>query len=81
MFDVDDGKQKRYTLVYAENKSLVGVLDTVITPPQIVILFDFTDSTSWPSEYAAPASPAWRSIFLRLQQENPQLSMPLALKE
>jgi hypothetical protein len=80
-FNVDQGNHNSYSLVFAENKSLVGVLDASTAPPEAVIIYDFTSNMVWPKQYGQSGTQKWRSIFLRLQYDNPQLSIPAALKE
>ena len=76
----DDTHQ--YTVFYAEDESLIAVLETTATTPEIIIMQDFKSGESWPrfrdNEVGTEESvrQKWRGIFDRLQRENPQLPKP-----
>ena len=76
----DDTHQ--YTVFYAEDESLIAVLETTSTPPEIIIMQDFKSGESWPrlrgNEVSTDESvrQKWRGIFGKLQRENPQLPKP-----
>ena len=72
LFDGDNGSTRHtYTLIYADNQSVVGVLETTVLPSELVIIVDFRTGQSWPrTPYGA-----WRNRIERLQQENPQVEI------
>lgn len=79
----DNGNESHtYTTFYAERESLVAVLETSATPPQIVIMQDFNSGESWPrlrdNEIATQefVKQKWQRIFERLRRENSQLPKP-----
>ncbi len=72
-----------YTIFYAEDESLVAVLETTATPQKIVIMQDFKSGESWPrfpvNEMGREelVKQKWKGVFERLQRENPQLTKPV----
>jgi hypothetical protein len=71
LLEVDIGSERHsYTLIYAENRSLVGVLDTVTIPPHLVAIVDFRTGQTWPHTHAFLSNQ-----IQRLQQEHPQLEL------
>lgn len=71
-----------YAVVFAEGGTLVGVMETTLTSPELVIMQDFESGESWPRlrddevSYYEPVREKWRGIFERLRHENPNLPMP-----
>ena len=82
LIDTDSGERHHYTTVYAENETLVGVLDTTVTPPKIVVIYDFKSRDTWPrarddeSSYGDAYEQQSRDLFSRLKLENPELVIP-----
>jgi hypothetical protein len=81
LFDVDEGHDSdhRYSLIYAENKSLVAVLDVKAAPPRVMAVYDFKSGDTWSTyhnETLGSYTQKVRDLFLKLQQENPGLIIP-----
>jgi hypothetical protein len=82
-FDADSGDRHSYSLIYAENKSLVGVLDSAPAPVRVAAIYDFTSGDTWPrrKSYETGVEESYiqrrRDLFQRLQQENPGMIIPL----
>src|SRR5215510_6524945 len=50
-FDYDNGqKQYTYSLVYAGDKSLIGVVETTRSSSRVIAIFDFNSGDSWPRQ-------------------------------
>lgn len=75
-----DGSQPyEFKIVYAENQSLVGVVETKQGAPAVLIIQDFTkgetfprpgDDENWDSESYVKRA---QSLYERLKRENPQM--------
>jgi hypothetical protein len=67
LFDFDQGGRHQYSLIYAENKTLVGVLDSDILPTYPQIIIDFKKNvSSWPKNLYI-----YDDYSSRLKSENP----------
>jgi hypothetical protein len=77
LIDTDDGNDNshNYSLIYAENKSLVGVTDNAATPAQVVVIYDFKSGDKWAVLGDTHKGQA-RDLFSRLKLENPELNIP-----
>jgi hypothetical protein len=73
-FDANTIQDRRYALVFAQDKSLVGVLDMTTAPPELVAVYDFESGDSWPRRSSDKGK--WNKVFQRLQYENPELVIP-----
>jgi hypothetical protein len=72
LFNVDMDEDHSYSLIYAENQSIIGVLETTTSPPNLQAIIDFRTRTSWPrSEYYE----GWRIRIQKLQEENPEVEI------
>ena len=82
-----DGSQPyEFKIVYAENQSLIGVVETKQGKPAVVIIQDFTNGDTFPrpKPYENWDSESYskraHSLFERMMRENPQIE-PLNLDE
>jgi hypothetical protein len=85
MFGLDTGEYHTYSLVHAENKSLVGVLDITTKPFRLIAIYDFRSGDSWPrlrenESYDDAQQRKWPIMFQKLSLENPDLISPFESK-
>jgi hypothetical protein len=75
LFHVDMDEDHSYSLIYAENQSIIGVLETTTSPANLKAIVDFRTRTSWPrTEYYE----GWRIRIQKLQKENPDVEISLS---
>jgi hypothetical protein len=75
LFCVDMGEEHSYSLIYAENQSIIGVLEITTSSPNLRAIVDFRTRTSWPrSEFYE----GWRIRIQKLRQENPEVEISLS---
>jgi len=77
-----DEKKNDYDVIYAEEQSLIGVIDKSISPPDLLIIHDFKTGYSWPhtGKHTTEEQEKWNDFYERLRQENPvidELYLPL----
>ncbi len=76
---LDGNNALKFSMVYAEDRTLVGVIETSITPHDLVVMHDFKSGESWPRgkdnvvAYGDTEMKRGSEMFRRLSQENSQL--------
>ncbi len=82
LYDVDEGNSHTYSLIYADNKSLVGVIEMTRKQSRILAIYDFNSGNTYPRPkddevgVEETVQQRWRGLFQRLHQENPQIPIP-----
>ncbi len=70
-FDTDEGDKHDYSLLFANNNSLVAVLDMTRKPPEIALTYDFSSNDTLTAFVGTEG--AWRYTLRQLQNDNPQV--------
>jgi hypothetical protein len=66
--DLSNLPKHNYSLIFAENRNLVGVIDLATTPPSLAVIYDFKNRSAYDN-------PNY-NLYLRLQKDNPALEIP-----
>jgi hypothetical protein len=68
--DVGPGSSHKFAIVFADNRSLVGLVDYALGP-QLLVMYDFSSTSKvWPCDIGDQERDI---LFKRLQSENPGL--------